>query len=148
GATNCRGEKPWRRRGRAWPSVPRRSGLDCDEVFGQRPRAPLRDGERSGDGHHASFEQRANYRPPAKRGVSVSKTGAEKQAGLCSGGGRGRSARARNSRQYVAGGSSDKCTTSSPCRRRRRKSTATARSTKAQGGRRRKATRRRRKTPR
>ena len=46
-------------------SVARRPGLDRDEVPGEGPDAPLRDGQRSGDGHPAAPEQRTGDRSAA-----------------------------------------------------------------------------------
>ena len=48
-----------------------RPGLDRDEVPGEGPHAPLRDGQRPGDGHRAASEQRAGAWP-VRRAVSTS----------------------------------------------------------------------------
>ena len=56
-------------------TVERRFGLDCDESAGERPGAPLRNGERPGDGRAALFKQRTGCCPAAQPPLPVSKTG-------------------------------------------------------------------------
>ena len=66
-------DAPWRNARHVEPPklvhlTARRSRLDRDEVPGERPRAPLRDGQRPGDGHSAPLEQRTG-RGLARRAI-------------------------------------------------------------------------------
>ena len=72
GEVDERGAPSRERTAEAHPRDSRRSRLDRDEVPGERPRAPLRHGQRAGDGHPAPLGQRARRRPSAEHGLSLS----------------------------------------------------------------------------
>ena len=64
------------------PAIDRRPGLDRDEVPGEGPHAPIRNGQRSGGGSQAAPGQRTGHRPAAIGRLPSPKSMAEEQVGL------------------------------------------------------------------
>ena len=63
------GQEPWGQRTGAGPGIRRRPGLDCDEMPGEGPGAPLRDGQWSGRRPQAASQQRTGRGPAAEHGL-------------------------------------------------------------------------------
>src|SRR5208283_2737417 len=69
GAAEPGGPEPWGQRTGSGPGIRRRPGLDCDEMPGEGPGAPLRDGQWSGRRPQTASQQRTGGGPADEKGV-------------------------------------------------------------------------------